>query len=134
MKTSMGLWIDHRKAVIVEVSDQGEETRIIESNVEKQLGRIDGLRSTIPFEAQKVPADDSQEKKYTSQLNTYYDDVISAIRDTESLFIFGPGQAKTELKKRLEKDSLDGLITAVETVDVMTDPQIAAKVRDYFKK
>ena len=29
---------------------------------------------------------------------------------------------------------LDGLIVAVETVDDMTDRQIAAKVREYFQK
>jgi hypothetical protein len=32
MKTIVGLWIDHRKAVIVAVSDKKEETKVIESN------------------------------------------------------------------------------------------------------
>jgi hypothetical protein len=36
------------------------------------------------------------------------------------------------LKKRLEDDHLAHLIQAVETVDQMTDRQIAAKVREYF--
>lgn len=31
-------------------------------------------------------------------LNFYYDEVISFIRDAESVLIFGPGEAKTELK------------------------------------
>jgi hypothetical protein len=53
-------------------------------------------------------------------------------RDAESIFLFGPGEAKGELKKRLEDDHLDQLIQAVETVDQMTDRQIAAKVREYF--
>jgi len=52
MKTTAGLWIDHRKAVIVVLSDKGEETRVIESNVEKQPGRFAGIRSTTPYEAQ----------------------------------------------------------------------------------
>ncbi|MCX6555193.1 MAG: hypothetical protein NTZ12_09310 [Candidatus Aminicenantes bacterium] len=46
--------------------------------------------------------------------------------------IFGPGEAKGELKKRLERDGLGGRIAAVETVDKMTDRQIAAKVRKRF--
>ena len=54
------------------------------------------------------------------------------LRDAESIFLFGPGEAKGELKKRLEDDHLDHLIQAVETVDQMTDRQIAAKVREYF--
>ncbi|MFO8240344.1 MAG: hypothetical protein R6T90_05025 [Dissulfuribacterales bacterium] len=47
--------------------------------------------------------------------------------------IFGPGKAKGELKKRLARDRLGEHIMAVETVDAMTDRQIAAKVREYFQ-
>jgi len=35
MKTLAGLWIDHREAVIVILSDKGEETRRVKSHVEK---------------------------------------------------------------------------------------------------
>ena len=37
MKTQVGLWIDHRKAVVVAVTDKGEETEFIISTAEKQL-------------------------------------------------------------------------------------------------
>ena len=134
MKTAVGVWIDHRKAVIVAVSEKGEETKVIESNVEKQPGRVAGVRSLTPYEAQKVPADDSREREYTGHLHGYYDAVIAAIRDGDAILIFGPGEAKGELKKRLERDRLDGRIVAVETVDKMTDRQIAAKVREYFRE
>jgi hypothetical protein len=39
MKTIAGLWIDHKKAVIVVVTDKGEEIKLIISKVEKQPGR-----------------------------------------------------------------------------------------------
>jgi hypothetical protein len=45
------------------------------------------------------------------------------------MLIFGPGEAKGELKKRLKKANLSGRIVGMETVDKMTDHQIAAKVR-----
>jgi hypothetical protein len=48
--------------------------------------------------------------------------------------LFGPGEAKGELKKRLERKKMGGRIAAVETVDKMTDGQIAAKVRKHFAK
>ena len=57
---------------------------------------------------------------------------IACIRDAESILILGPGEAKGELKKRLEKSKLGGRIAGVETVDKMTDRQIGAKVRQYF--
>jgi stalled ribosome rescue protein Dom34 len=134
MKTTVGLWIDHRKAVIAIVSADGEETLEIQSHVEEQPGRFVGVRSMTPHEAQQVQADDTHEREFTSHLNKYYDQVIAAIRDAKSILLFGPGEAKDELKKRLESDKLGRHIIAIETVDKMTDRQVAAKVREYFHK
>ena len=134
MRTRLGLWIDHRKALIVAVTDKGEETSLVISKVEKQPGRSGGARSTTPYESQQVPADDARERKFTGHLNIYYDAVIASIRHAESILIFGPGEAKGELKKRLEGDKLGGRIVSLETVDKMTDRQIAARVRQHFAK
>ena len=134
MKATAGVWIDHRKAVIAIVSSAGEKTLEIESNVEKQPGRLAGIRSTTPYEAQQVPADDCREREFTGELHRYYAAVIAAIRDAESILIFGPGEAKGELKKRLKDAKLGTHVIAVETADKMTDRQIAAKVREYFHK
>jgi hypothetical protein len=84
------------------------------------------------YEARKVPADDSRQRTFTGHLNIYYEAVFACLRDAESILIFGPGEAKGELKKRLEKSKLGGSIVGVETADKMTDRQIAAKVRQYF--
>lgn len=132
MKTVVGVWIDHRKAVIAVVSNTGEETKVIESNVEKHSGRVAGVRSTTPYESQMVPADDIRQREFTSHLHGYYDEVIAAIQDAESILIFGPGEAKGELKRRLENGKLGGRIVAVQAADKMTDRQIAAKAREYF--
>jgi stalled ribosome rescue protein Dom34 len=134
MKTTVGLWIDHRKAIIVAVTNKGEETKLIISKVEKQPGRFAGIRSTTPYESQQVQADDSRERKFTGHLNIYYDAVIACIRDAESILIFGPGEAKGELQKHMKKNKLGGRIVAIETVDKMTDRQIASKVRQYFQE
>ena len=134
MKTKVGLWIDHRKALIIAFTNKGEEIRLIISNVEKQPGRSRGKRSTMSYESQLVPADDSRQKTFTGHLNIYYKAVIGCIGDAESILIFGPGEAKGELKKRLERNKLGGRIVGVETVDKMTNNQIAAKVRQYFQE
>lgn len=122
MKTTVGLWIDHRKAVIVFVVGQEEEIKLISSQDEKQH-RQSGV---------SMPADDIRQRELTGYLNSYYDEVISYIRDAESILIFGPGEAKGELKKRLEKDNLGGRIVGIETADKMTEPQIVAHVREHF--
>jgi len=126
MKREVGLWLDHRKAVIVIVTDEGEETKIIESNMEKHVRYSSG--SSEPGQGEDV-----RDRQFTNRLNRYYDDVIACIGDAESIQIFGPGEAKGELEKRLESEELKGHIITIETVDKMTDRQIAAKVRGHFQ-
>ena len=132
MRTGVGVWIDHRKAVVVAVTEKGEEIGLIISKVERQLRRSGDSPLKGPHESQHVPADDSRQRKFTGHLNIYYDAVIACIRDAESILIFGPGEAKGELKTRLEKNNLGGRVAAIETVDKMTNRQIAAKVRQHF--
>ncbi len=50
-------------------------------------------------------------------LKVYYDAVIACLREAESMLIFGPDEAKGELKKRLERNNLGGGIVVIETVD-----------------
>ena len=125
MKREIGLWVDHRKAVIVIVTDKGEETKIIESNMEKHV-RFSGGTS------EPGQAEDVRDRQFNNHLNIYYDDVIAFIGDAKSILIFGPGEAKVELENRLKNEGLGEHILGIETVDKMTDHQIAAKVRDHF--
>lgn len=128
----IGIWIDHRKAVIVAVTPTAEHTVRIVSNVEKHLQRSGDSPLKGQFESAQVPADDSRQRALTGALNIYYDTVIAAVRNADSLVILGPGEAKGELKKRLVKHKLGERIGAVETMDNATDRQIAARVREYF--
>ena len=132
MKSEVGLWIDHRKAIVVAVTDTGEEIALVVSKVEKHPQRSGDSPLKGRYESQKVPADDSRQRTFTRHLNIYYEAVVACLRDAECILIFGPGEAKGELQKRLEEGKLGGRIAAVETVDKMTDRQIAAKVRQYF--
>ena len=128
MKSAAGLWIDHSKAVIVIVSDKGEETKQLESGMEKHVRFSGGSRS------EQGGGEDQQDRQFTGHLNTYYDAVIEHLRDAQSILLFGPGEAKGELKKRLANKGLGGRIVGIETVDKMTDREIAAKVRQHFPK
>lgn len=128
MKKQIGLWIDHREAIIVALGEQGEETRRIESGMEQYIRFSGGPGSGNSL------AEDQRDRRFTNYLNNYYDEVISHVREAESILIFGPGEAKGELKTRLESQKLGERIVAVETEDKMTDRQIAAKVRQHFQK
>lgn len=132
MTMQVGLWIDHRKAVIAVVSDEGVATRLVESNVEKHVRYSGGPGSGGSHGSREGAGEDTRERYFESQLSKYYDEVIACTRDAEGILIFGPGEARGELKTRLERDGLGAHIVGVETVDKMTDRQIAAKVRERF--
>jgi stalled ribosome rescue protein Dom34 len=132
MKTRVGLWIDHKKAVIVSVTDKGEEIALIISRGEKQFRRSGDSPLKGDYESQQIPADDLRQRTVTEHLKLYYHAVVAAIGDAESILIFGPGEAKGELKKYLKRKNLGGRIAGIETVDKMTDHQIVAKVREHF--
>jgi stalled ribosome rescue protein Dom34 len=112
MKKSVGLWIDHKKAVIVFVAGKDTEIKLISSNIENHH-RQSGVA---------MPADDVRQRELTGHLNTFYDEVVSNIREADSILILGPGEAKGELRKRLEKGNK------------MTEKQIVAVVRGHFNQ
>lgn len=127
MKKQAGLWIDHREAVIVVLTDKDEKITHIKSDAEKQTrfpggSRKDGLQKTEAV----------RDKRLEQDLGKYFDDIIVNIRDADSIQIFGPGEAKGELEKHIKHKSLKAHVLVVETVDKMTDRQISAKVREHF--
>ncbi len=103
MKTRAGVWIDHRKAIIAAVTAKGEDRCLVISKAERQPRRSGDSPMKGPYDPLQVSASDSRQKRLTGQLNIYYDAVIAGIRDAESILIFGPSDAKGELKKRLKR-------------------------------
>lgn len=125
MDKKVGLWIDHNKAVIVSISNSGEERRIITSNMEhfvRYSNNVPGDGST----------EDIRDRRYWNHLGEYYDKVIVQIGEAKSIQIFGPGEAKYELKKRLENEGMLENIVSVDDAGKLTNHQIAIRVRERF--
>jgi hypothetical protein len=132
MKNKTGIWIDHRRAVIVTVLDEGEQVDTISSDVEKHPERVGDSPLRGRYEAQQVPADDKRQRALTGHMNAFYDTVIGKIATADAMFIFGPGEAKGELKRRLEHRQLGSRVSTLETADKLTERQISARVRQHF--
>ena len=132
MSDKVGVWVDRRQAIVVQLADAGEECIHIQSGVESQERRASD-HPTGPFEPLNVPADDTRDRKETAELGKFYDDVISHLRRAQSIYIFGQGEARKQLKNRIEENrSVTGKVE-VEAADSMTDPQVVAKVRKHFQ-
>ena len=132
MKKEIGLWIDHREAIIVIFTDGEEEIKHITSDSGKHIRYSGSSHSKTPEGLKEVTSEDRRDRKFANTINSFYDEIIAVVRDAETIQIFGPGEAKGELEKRLEHEGLKVHILPVETVDKMTEHQISAKVRERF--
>ena len=133
-KNVAGIWIDHRKAVIVTITDGGKTIERVESNVERKVRLSGGSRTgKTPYGPQQVAVDGKQEARIKRQLREYYQEIIRRIQDANQILILGPGEAKIEIKKEIQKSRELALSKiSVEPADKMTEKQIAAKVRQFF--
>ena len=124
MNLTVGVWIDHKKAVIVSASEGRVTTRTLESDVAAHPhfgGQQDG------------GGEKKYEERYRDRLERYYDEVIDHIGMPEALLIFGPGEAKRELRARLGRSVAPSQpVVEIETADKLTEPQIVARVKEHF--
>ena len=130
-----GLWVDHQEAILVTLTESGEQIQQIESGVQKQerrLGRPPGETTPVSIASGEVPPDDVREREYKDHLARYYDKILPHLQSAAEVLILGPGEAKMELKKRLTHIRAGAPRLALQAADKMTLPQIVAQVRHYF--
>ncbi len=130
MKREVGIWIDHKKAVIV--ASSGETLGILESKMEAHARFNGGTHGKIRSGAQVFLPEDQRDRRDQEYLHKYYAEVIAHLREASAILIFGPGEAKFELEKQLKQTGQPAPISGIETADKMTDRQIAAKVKTFF--
>ena len=94
MKRDVGVWIDHRKAVIVTIENENEETREIRSNMEKHVSDSDGDYEKSSMDSPGSHTEVMQNQKLKNHLGRYYKALVTLIRDADSIWLFGPVEAK----------------------------------------
>lgn len=133
MNNKTGIWIDHKKAVIVSVSDD----RVSATTMESELGPHTRFSGRASYPTPDGPQDGGGEKQYEERygqhLDRYYDEVIRRVGHPEAMLIFGPGEAKLQLHARLgHTKAFSECAVVIATTDKLTDPQIVAKVKEHF--
>ncbi len=133
MKRYVGLWIDHKKAMITAVGEDANAITRIDSDVEGHIRLAGGSRSKTTHGPQDIRSEKRVEERRKHPSNRYYDRVIDLIQDADKILILGPGEAKRELEKRMmESGDRDAKITKIDAADKMTARQLAAKVKEFF--
>lgn len=132
MQKNTGVWVDHRRAVIVSLAGENESVETVESDVESQPTDTTGGRGAHPGNPTKFP-EGRAERNFDQHLKKFYSDVESKLDGAAKILIIGPGQAKTEFKKHLEHNKrFADIPVEVEPADRMDQQEVARKIREYF--
>ena len=131
---NIGIWLDKEKALIFKVTNETEVFETITSNVEDF--KIHGGSGT---RFKGGPQDVVQDSKYLErenhQFKAYFKEVALEIENADGVLIFGPAEVKDKFKKELESSykDINAKVKAVQVADSMTENQVKAWVRDFFK-
>lgn len=130
-----GIWIDSKNAKIFTLSEKEEKFNIIPSNLHffKHTGFSRAqMKWGGPQDVLSAKAIEGKEKKL---LNQYFDKVINAVSDSDSIAVFGPGEIPRQFTHRLEmKDKI--LWTKLKTVeksDKLSNNQFRSHVRNFYR-
>jgi hypothetical protein len=123
-KKNMGIWMDHSTAHLIAFTKESDEVKEIDSDFTK------AVKEDVMEKGQKTLHNTEQQDHAK-----YYKAIGAAIQDYESVILFGPTDAKTELLNQLKKDHhFDHIKIQIEDTDKMTPNQEVAFVKAYFSK
>ena len=133
-ENNTGIWIDGKKAVIVQLHNEKETVETILSDIEGHE-RIEGEgKQFTRMGKQFFSFEKNKEEKHKHQLNGYFKNVLNKIKDADAIMIIGPAETKQGLHKLLsESKTLSKKLVLLEAEDHLTDNQVAAKVREFYK-
>lgn len=129
-----GVWIDKDKAHIVKIDSGKEIFSTIQSEIEHFKAK-GGSGQKFKSGPQDVIKDSKFLEREKQQFKQYFKNIAEAIKDADTLVLFGPAGTNEKFKKELSKNysTLNTKVKDVAKTDSMTNNQIIAWVRDYFK-
>ena len=137
MKKKTGIWVDHKKAIIVSLNGEKENVIEIESNIENAVYHDkEGNKGTFSGSHHGNSETKFEERK-KNQLNDFLKEVIAKIKETDELFVFGPAETKTKLEQKIysEKSFDISKLKSVATADSnMSVNQIIAMVKKFYNQ
>lgn len=135
----VGVWIDHSKAHLIGFkSGQARLLETVESPYES-VRRVEGEGNNMTrFSSSPEYSSNNEYKKHQivqNEINEYMRIMEQKLVSFEDILLFGPGTMKERMKNRLrEKKAFEGKWLSVEDSDKLTDNQLVAFVREFYKK
>ncbi len=129
-----GIWLDKKKALVVELENGNETLLTVKSNVE-DFHISGGSGTKLKGGPQDVVQDSKYLEREKHQLSNYFKELATKIDNSEELVIFGPAGTNEKFYKELQKKYKDigKKVKDVVKADSMTSNQIVALVKKYYK-
>jgi len=126
--------MDIQKAHIITLTEKGEVRQTLFSEVENYRPS-GGSGTKLKGGPQDVVQDSKYSERKKHQIKRYFNTLAELVKDAEAIIIFGPADTATKFRKELNDNHrlLAAKVRSVIKVDSMTDNQVKAMVRDYFK-
>ena len=133
MKKYTGIWIDHKEAVLVSIEGDQTVVQHVESGAESNLKPAGGWKAGGTVVAQAVFNEHTAEERRKHQYHAFFVKVIELLGDSSKIVLIGPGEAKIEFAKELDKvTGLHTKVAGVEACERLTENQLIAKVKTLF--
>ena len=134
MSKYTGIWIDHKDAILASYENAHETMEHVSSGIDRWAKSTGGTRGALPYVFNGGGGISKKEAQRQHKLQKYYTGLLENVAAADRVILMGPGLAKLELLRTItKKKSLQGKVASMSTVGRLTNHQIAAKVRDYFK-
>lgn len=129
-----GIWLDKKKAFIVNLENGREDFITIKSNVE-DYHISGGSGSRFKGGPQDVVQDSKYLEREKHQLKNYFKELATKINDADEIAIFGPAGTNEKFNKELSKKykEVAKKVKKVKKADSMTSNQVVALVKKHFK-
>jgi stalled ribosome rescue protein Dom34 len=129
-----GIWLDKEKALIVTLDQENETFTTIKSQIE-DFRAVGGSGTKFKGGPQDVVQDSKFLEREKHQMKTYFKNIVAEIKNNDAIVIFGPAEAGEKFNKEIQENysQLNSKVKGVKKADSMTDNQVKAWVKDFFK-
>jgi hypothetical protein len=125
VNAKLGIWIDHKKAIVVSVAREHTLVTRLRSSL-RPHGRFHG--------AQDGGGEQKYEARHLKGVAHFIDAVARHVERGDEVFILGPGEAKGALARRIRQmKSLKGVATTSNAAGKLSEAQIVAAIRKRYR-
>ena len=135
MEKKTGIWLDKEQAIIINLSPGKHHIKYLESNITTRERFPGEGKNFGRFGKQFLSLESKKRNMIKNQSDEYLKNIIDEVKYTDKLVLFGPAEMKTHLEKAIQGNNLvSEKLVGVEPADNMTENQLIAWVKDYYKE